>query len=762
MTINKLMLGLASNAKTKSSTNIHLWSNSFRHFIIYTLLRSRGFAIRRLCSFITEVIETSCLALIASHASFKLGLAITIASIIVNSVTQGLFLSLRVDLFAWRQISTRFMQILMPTIALVIYGTALTLSGVDSPFADPLLRFLIASRILSSIVQISLETATAEYNLQKRVYLSPWVNYGGVIFVALTGTIVVATPSMVGIFSLIAATAAVRIFAAFCFYHQTKLAMIERPIDSANLKKVNPPISRTAERTLLLLSGAALSLAPAFLINSHLLDVFAIIIVVKNLIKIIAERPFRTVHVEIVRAAQFRQWDFVVSLVRKATIASLIITFSAAALAFTVASAMENTFISLCTAWSLMVILNGVLVLRLMSVGLDTEVSRKILALRLLAAIVLLRIPNFEFELVSLAVVATSCFAEVCVLAFIGYKLWRTDLASKIEFNVETSRKSDHHAQMSPSILNCLNCLRVLTPMLQDLGKCPNLILIKTRRAVRSSKKARDFIDEISTVLRKADFVIAVNSTNFILWVPSSSNHTSIKTRLFKKFPLTIESISELSNDSFVSLINGDSTVKLGPVSDQLKKNSFSFLAALEIFLLSFTKDPPSGQWWALSASGDWKSLSSTSTAEHNQMLHKVAIRAMEDVFISAGRTKTYRYGSHINWVLRPLGKSLAIYSAPVIASSTKDALVKIHNMLISDAMLTPADALTVSPAEFYMLQTILEELSKRIPIRPESGLVPLRSFDLNARILATTEDGAGKKFALYVLDSRSAGSSAA
>jgi hypothetical protein len=690
--------------------------------------------------FSNEAIETACLALIANHTSFKLGLAITLANLIIGSLTQGIFLSLRIDLFSVKKLSIRLLHVLMPLLAVTVYGVAISLSKV-SFWSEPLLSFLVASRICASIVQLSLETQTAEYNLQQRVYLSPWVSFAGVALVAAVGALSLLAPSTFTLYALLASSSVVKISTSIFFYRQTRQAMLRRPLAAKTSGVGEFVVSQTTQRIVLMFSEIAVSIFPAFYINSKALEAFAVVVVVKNLLKMFTERPFRTVHVEVVKAAQFSQWEFVASVLRKATKTSFILMGVCAFAALAVALAATDAFVSLSIVWAGFFTLNSALILRLMTVGLDSEVSKVVIATRVITGLAPLVFDQFARPLSSEHVLASMVMAEVLIASYLLRNYVSVDMAQRLEFKVEVIRGlSNKSAQ--PLVRNFLNCFRVISPYLDALGVSQDLILVKVRRPIRSPEKARSFIADLSGVLRSADLLIAVNSTHFILWAPSSTTYAPIKARLFKKWPLLIDSVTTLNRASFLSLIKAKETKFFAGATDDIKRHSYSLLAALELSLKARVKTSVDGHWWAPDAAGNWQSLAEDATSAQNKKFHEITTKALKDVFLSAGRNKTFRSPDSLNWVLSPHGKVLAIYSAPKLDVTSLEALQAIHYEMIAEVVEKSDHGLSVSPAEFYMLKRILEELSKRVPIKFEVRRIVLQPKDDYGRLLASTSDG--------------------
>jgi hypothetical protein len=187
-------------------------------------------------------------------------------------------------------------------------------------------------------------------------------------------------------------------------------------------------------------SGIAVSIIPAFYINSNALEAFAVVVVIKNLAKMFTERPFRTVHVEVVKAAQFSHWDFVANVLRKATKASFMSMGLIAFAALSVALAAADTFVSLCIVWAGVFTLNSALVLRLMTVGLDAEVAKLVILTRFAAGLAPFLLHQFSLSLSSEQILASMVFAEVTIAAYLLWHYVRIEMAQRLGFNVEVMR----------------------------------------------------------------------------------------------------------------------------------------------------------------------------------------------------------------------------------------------------------------------------------------------------------------------------------
>jgi len=751
VSINSRTLQLAKSTPASPTELGLIWSNRFFDFVKYTLFRSRGFAIRKSSGLITEAIEIICLALIASQESFKLGLAISIASLVLNSLTQGILFSMRVDLFSFRKVSTKALYCLLPSIAAVIYFVALSAVGFSLFLSKPLLLFLVACRLGSYFIQLVFEIASAEYGFQKRVYLSPWISVGMVAVVAATGTGATLFPSMKSIFLLVGICSFSRLALSTAFFIQTQKAMRARPIREVMEETGTPSLFQTLSRSLLLGSAVVASLLPAFFLEEGFLEIFAGILIAKNLISMLAQRPFRVIQIEIVKGAQFKQWEFISLLLSKATHLSLVVLGYATILALGASLFVENNFVSLGILWALVFTLNSVLILRLMSVGLDTEATLVVVGPRALGVLIMSYLFFFSNAASSPLFIATALASESLVMAFLGIQAMRRNLVRRIEFVVENA--SDKTNLISaPSVLNFLNCFRVITPFLETIQVPHDLMLLKMRRPLRHPRKASQFVKKLSVLLRKSDLVVALNSTHLIIWAPGSIDHRPIKARLLKAFPLEIDSFCEIEKETFLKLLRGGSLVGNQIDTQLIKAHSFSFLAGLELILRNQTRLSNEGTWWVLSAEGNWTSLQGPADRIQSQVFHKIAVRAMQDIFLAAGRNKVYKQNQMTHWVLSPYGKVLALFVAPKISEATFEGLRTIHHQMVSEIVEKSAqENKGVSPAEFFMLKRILEKLKERVSFSLEMTLFKESLQETHKLSIAKTESGLGLSLSLVV-----------
>jgi hypothetical protein len=178
-------------------------------------------------------------------------------------------------------------------------------------------------------------------------------------------------------------------------------------------------------------------------------------------------------------------------------------------------------------------------------------------------------------------------------------------------------------------------------------------------------------------------------------------------------------------------------------------------LAALELSLKARLKSSVDGGWWAPDADGSWQSLAADATAIQNKLFHEITTKALKDVFLAAGRNKTFRSAESLNWVLSPHGKVLAIYSAPKLDVALLEALRSIHYEMIAEVVEKSDHRFSVSPAEFYMLKRILEELGKRVSLKIEVRQMDTAADGERSRLVAATGDGVGNVTGIFLAGTR-------
>ncbi len=753
MSVHPKLLKLYQSELGRRQLMIWLWSANWFDSLKYTLLRSQGFLYRKLSHVLLYIFEAFGIALLAEPAIAKQAAALTLASLLLSIFIDATLQASRFFLLRRRQTSVAILLI-APTIGLVaIYVLAYQWLVPRGGFTSVVLLLGIC-RIVSTLVDLVVEVLTFRLSISRRIYLAPVSN---VIAIASSICIITVFNAIGGLSSLmgiIAGHAVIRVAWAVVY------ALAASNASKQNLMKERRQPQRAVTKTKASHQEYALVVSRALLVLGHWFQPFLLSFSftsplmllgiggawgVQSFLSSLVERPYRAIMVDLVHATERRQWSFLATQVRLASITSLMISLACvSACMFFSLALVDKSF------WPVLILLSVTLLnksfyARFFLVEADALVSPPFLAVRWIVSPLLFWFLKANPWQLCMAFIAL----ELGLLAFNIWRYRTTDLRTYLEFRSGDTDFGRESVEVTPK--NFLTCFSIISPVLTRFEAQQGLFVVKLRSPFKSFKRMHQFILQVSSCVRKTDLAMAIDARTLLVWCPGASTIHPISMRLHVKFPMIIDAISSVDRDGLFKIAAIEGGKSFGMKG--YEREALSLATFLELSLREHLGGEVAGSWWVLNKKGAWISTAGEANALESEILHSFLRRSVDSVFWFDGRLKRHPRSTKAYWLLQPYGELIAIYAGDHLSSRTLLCLLKLARLLVSEHMQEFSARETIAPTEFFMIERILKKLQDRFnfDISKTKLAVGNALREGGDQLIARTEDGISGAWCLSI-----------